>query len=127
MRLKAELWLFVVTLLWAGTFSIIKPALEFISPMIFVFIRFFLAGIVLLLIFRAKLFSITKQSLIGGFWLGIFLFAGFVVQTIGLKYTTATKSALITGTFVVWTPILSTLIERKPPKLGNVLGLSLIH
>lgn len=126
MRLKAELILFLITFIWAGTFVIIKPTLNFISPLLFVTIRFVIASLVLFLIYREKLLKIPLLSVKMGSILGIFLFVGFVVQTIGLKYTTATKSALITGTFVVFTPILQVLVEKKPIKIGSVLGVILV-
>lgn len=126
MRLKAELILFLITFIWAGTFVIIKPTLNFVSPLLFVTIRFLIAALILTLIYRQKLLEIPKATFKMGTILGIFLFVGFVVQTIGLKYTTATKSALITGTFVVFTPILQVFVERKPLKTGSILGVILV-
>lgn len=126
MRLKAELILFLITFIWAGTFVIIKPTLNFISPLLFVTVRFLIATIILTMIYGVKLLEIPKATFKMGTILGIFLFIGFVVQTIGLKYTTATKSALITGTFVVFTPILQVFVERKPLKTGSILGVMLV-
>lgn len=126
MRLKAELILFFITFIWAGTFVIIKPTLNFISPLLFVTVRFLIATIILTMIYGGKLLEIPKATFKMGTILGIFLFIGFVVQTIGLKYTTATKSALITGTFVVFTPILQVFVERKPLKTGSILGVILV-
>ena len=125
-QIIAEGALFSNTLIWGGTFVMIKSVLAFISPMMFVSIRFFVAS-VLLLPFVYPLFkSISKKQLSEGFILGVFLYIGFAVQTIGLQYTTATKSAFITGTFVLFTPILQTIIEKRIPTLGNILGVLLV-
>ena len=125
-QIIAEGALFSNTLIWGGTFVMIKSALAFISPMMFVSIRF-LAASLLLLPFVYPLFkSISKKQLSEGFILGVFLYIGFAVQTIGLQYTTATKSAFITGTFVLFTPILQTIIEKRIPTLGNILGVLLV-
>ncbi|MFA6597854.1 MAG: DMT family transporter [Ignavibacteriaceae bacterium] len=125
-QLLAEGALFSNTLIWGGTFVMIKSALEFISPMMFVSIRFAIASI-LLLPFAYPLFkTISKKQLSEGFILGVFLYIGFAVQTIGLQYTTATKSAFITGTFVLFTPILQTVIEKRVPTIGNVIGVLLV-
>ncbi len=126
MRLKSELILFLITFIWAGTFVIIKPTLNFISPLLLVTIRFFIASILIFIIFNKKLFVIPRPTIKMGVILGIFLFVGFAVQTMGLQYTTATKSALITGTFVVFTPILQVMIEKKPLKIGNIIGVILV-
>ena len=125
-QIIAEGALFSNTLIWGGTFVMIKSVLAFISPMMFVSICFFVAS-VLLLPFVYPLFkSISKKQLSEGFILGVFLYIGFAVQTIGLQYTTATKSAFITGTFVLFTPILQTIIEKRIPTLGNILGVLLV-
>jgi drug/metabolite transporter (DMT)-like permease len=58
--------------------------------------------------------------------LGLMLFVGFVFQTVGMKYTSASKSAFVTGLMVVFTPMLQLWIERKPPKTGNVIGVVLV-
>ncbi len=121
---KAELLLLLITLIWGGTFSIIKSALEDVSPLIFVGMRFGLSTILYLIFFRFRHFNfeMLKHSLIIAF----FLFAGFAFQTVGLKYTTASKSGFITGMLVIFTPIVQLIIERKPPKLGNLIGIVLV-
>jgi drug/metabolite transporter (DMT)-like permease len=58
--------------------------------------------------------------------LGLLLFLGFATQTVGLLYTGASKSAFITGMMVVFTPICQLLIERRAPKVGNVIGIVLV-
>jgi drug/metabolite transporter (DMT)-like permease len=118
--------LFSNTLIWGGTFVMIKSALAYISPMMFVSIRFFAASMLLLPFVYPLFKSISKKQLSEGFILGVFLYIGFAVQTIGLQYTTATKSAFITGTFVLFTPILQTIIEKRIPTLGNILGVLLV-
>ncbi|MCK9209407.1 MAG: DMT family transporter [Ignavibacteriaceae bacterium] len=122
----AEGALFSNTLIWGGTFVMIKSALAFISPMMFVSIRFSIATLLLLPFVYPLFKTISKKQLSEGFILGVFLYIGFAVQTIGLQYTTATKSAFITGTFVLFTPILQTIIEKRIPTLGNIFGVLLV-
>jgi drug/metabolite transporter (DMT)-like permease len=43
-----------------------------------------------------------------------------------MKFTTASKSAFITGLMVVFTPIFQLIIERKAPKIGNIIGVVLV-
>lgn len=126
MRLKAELILLTITFIWAATFVIIKPTLNFISPLLLVSIRFVLTSLILFVLFGKELVGIPGKTKKMGIILGTFLFVGFVVQTIGLQYTTATKSALITGTFVVFTPILQVFFEKRSLKFGSILGVILV-
>ncbi len=54
------------------------------------------------------------------------LFLGFASQTVGLQYTGASKSAFVTGMMVVFTPICQLIIERRAPKVGNIIGILLV-
>jgi len=56
----------------------------------------------------------------------MFLFLGFVTQNVGLTITTASKSAFITGMMVVFVPLLQFVIERRAPKVGNVVGVLVV-
>lgn len=67
-----------------------------------------------------------QNLLRGGIILGLLYFGGFATQTLGLNYTTATKSAFITGTFVIFTPIFQIIIEKKLPGKGNIIGIILV-
>jgi len=123
---RAELLLLLVTLIWGGTFSIVKTALENVSPLIFLGARFGISTIVYLIFFPSSLKNFDLKTLKHGLVIALLLFAGFAFQTIGLKYTTASKSGFITGMLVIFTPIAQTIIERKPPKPGNLIGVALV-
>ncbi len=117
--------LLFVTLIWGATFVIVKSALKDISPLFFISVRFLVAAVILLP-FALKIFkSFNKQVLREGILLGLIYFAGFATQTMGLKYTTATKSAFITGTFVIFTPFFQIFFEKRPPRKEVVLGILL--
>lgn len=113
------------TLIWGATFVIIKSALMDVSPLLFISLRFFTATLILLP-FAFKIFrNINRQIFRDGVFLGLLYFIGFTTQTVGLKYTTATKSAFITGTFIIFTPVFQVLIERRPPAKRVLLGILL--
>jgi drug/metabolite transporter (DMT)-like permease len=118
--------LVLTTLLWGVTFVVIKLSLSDVSPLLFVSLRFTLAAIILMPFMFSIFKGLKKEALIGGFVLGILNFAGFATQTIGLKYTSATKSGFITGTFVIFTPILQLIIEKKAPRKENIFGIILV-
>ena len=119
-KYTSEAILLFITLLWGATFVIVKEALQEISPLLFITIRFVIAGIILLPFVLRKNFS--KKSVLSGILLGVLLFLGFALQTVGLKYTPATKSGFLTGTAVIMVPILQILIEKRPPTKGVILG-----
>lgn len=119
----AEGALFTNALIWGGTFVIIKSALDDISSMVFVTVRFGLASILFLPFAYNSLKILNSQRIKEGIILGILLYVGFATQTFGLQYTTATKSAFITGTFVIFTPIFQTLLEKRIPAIQNIVGI----
>jgi len=119
-KYKSEVFLILVTLLWGATFVIVKEALTDISSMAFIAIRFLLAGIILLPFMFKKKFN--KKSTFAGILLGFLLFSGFATQTVGLKFTSATKSGFLTGTAVIMIPLLQVLIKKKTPTKGVIFG-----
>jgi drug/metabolite transporter (DMT)-like permease len=114
------------TLIWGGTFALIKNAFTDISPLLFLGLRFGLATLIFLPFVYSHLKSANKKTLIAGSILGLFYFAGFATQSVGLNLTTATKSGFITGTFIIFIPILQLIIERRKPKWFNILSVFLV-
>jgi drug/metabolite transporter (DMT)-like permease len=122
---KAELLLLVLTFIWGATFPLVKTALDYSSPFVFVIIRFGLAALVFWLIFSKNVSFREKAVLKAGAVIGVFLFLGYAFQTLGLKYTAASKSAFITGLFVVMIPPLSFVILKEKMKIFSVIGVIL--
>lgn len=125
-RGRAEAILLAVTFIWGGTFTVVKVAMQEISPIFLIAVRFFIAALLVLLLFRRQIFPLSGSSIAKGTVLGSFLFLGFITQNIGLTITTASKSAFITGMAVVLVPLLQFIIERRAPKIGNVLGVCVV-
>lgn len=121
-RFIGEGALIIMTIIWGGTFVIVKESLNDISPIFFVALRFGIAGAIIALIMFFKKLRIEKKDIMAGLFLGVFLFLGFVLQTIGLKHTSATKSGFLTGSLVVMVPFLQMIIEKKLPSRGALVG-----
>jgi drug/metabolite transporter (DMT)-like permease len=122
---KADLILFLITILWAGTFSIVKNALNEISPYVFITLRFGFATIVFLLIFNRNIILKGNNTVLHGIILGLLYAVGFCFQTVGLQLTTASKSAFITGMMVIFAPIIQMVVEKKLINIGQSLGVIL--
>jgi drug/metabolite transporter (DMT)-like permease len=102
--------LVIVAVVWGATFPIIKLSLTYIDPISFLLFRFSIAAVVLLPFVIKKM---NKRDAIYGTIVGIPLFLGYVTQTVGLQYTSPSMSGLITGIYIVLTPILSIFILRN--------------
>jgi drug/metabolite transporter (DMT)-like permease len=112
--LRAHLLLLGVVCVWGATFVLIKDALRDISPLLFNLIRMALASVCLAGVYRGHLGRITTRALLSGAVVGLCLATGYQFQTAGLKLTTPSKSAFITGMVVVLVPLLSALPAVRP-------------
>jgi drug/metabolite transporter (DMT)-like permease len=118
------------TVVWGATFVLVKAALDHVSPLLFLALRFSLATIALLAIFRAThpnwhtgAWAHPWRAIGAGALTGSFLFSGYLFQTLGLRLTTAPKSAFITGLTSVMVPLLAALVYRNRPQVSEVAGL----
>lgn len=99
---------------WGATFPIVKDSLSGVSAIALVGYRFLIAGLVLgvaLLFAKVRVMPVLRQ----GIGLGIILWLLYISQTIGLNFTSAANSGFITGLFVVFVPLFSLFLFRKPP------------
>jgi drug/metabolite transporter (DMT)-like permease len=123
--LKAHLLLVLMTLIWGSTFVLIKAALRDSSPLALNAVRMALAALLLAAFYHKHLTVMTRPALISGTVVGIFLYLGYSFQTAGLKLTTPSKSAFLTGSSTVMVPILLVLFWRAKIHLWRVVGIAL--
>jgi drug/metabolite transporter (DMT)-like permease len=126
-RTVAYLLLLGVVLIWGGTFAIVKAALTHTTPLVFNLVRMTIAFLALAAINFRSLRGLTRTDLRFGAAAGVLLMLGYQFQTSGLAYTTASKSAFLTGLVVVLVPLMSALPGVAPegsakPALDTYLG-----
>ncbi|MFA9397248.1 MAG: DMT family transporter [Clostridiaceae bacterium] len=124
-ELKADLSIVIVTLIWGSSFPLISVALKDMSPYSYVFYRFMISSLIMIILFHKKFKQINKDIIKASFYIGISLFLGTIFQIVGLVYTTASKSGFITGFYVVIVPILVSIIYKRRPENKTVLGVIL--
>jgi drug/metabolite transporter (DMT)-like permease len=102
-RIAAVIALLLVATAWGATFTLIKDVLGRIAPEPFIFFRFTLAGVVLMALaaFRREL---SRDVILPGTILGMLVFIGYWAQTRGLMFISPSRSALLTGLYVVMVP-----------------------
>lgn len=111
--LKAHLLLVSITLIWGSTFVVMKNALADISPLFLNATRMSLAAVVLAAVFHRELTRMTAKAVGYGALVAGFLFLGNEFQTVGLTYTTASKSAFLTGVSVVLVPVFLAIFWKR--------------
>lgn len=125
--MKAHLLLLAVVFVWGSTFVLVKNALADISPLLFNLMRMVLAALCLAVIYRRHIGHIDRHALFFGAVTGLLLTVGYQFQTAGLRLTTPSKSAFLTGMMVIFVPLLITIPWLRPtstraPRWNAYLG-----
>jgi drug/metabolite transporter (DMT)-like permease len=123
--------LVLVTALWAVSFPLIGGIMEDNADeneFVFLALRFALATAAF-----APIAPVIRRQALGrgllpwilGAILGVLLFFGYWTQTVGLKYTTPSRSAFVTMLSVPLVPILAALTFRRRPSMVHLAGSAL--
>jgi drug/metabolite transporter (DMT)-like permease len=121
----AQLALLSITVIWGWTFVLVKVGAGELGPLSFLAWRFAVASLALLLLFGLRLRRVDRKGLLQGLWIGLALFAGYLFQTWGLLYTSATKSGFVTGLSVILVPLLSAAAFKERVTCKGWLGAGL--
>lgn len=117
-----DLALLVCAAGWGLTFPLTRSALDHASPFALLAVRFLLAGLFLVPLGFARGGRALLPALGWGAVLGGILAAGYMAQNIGLTMIGASRSAFLTAFFVIFTPFLEWLVERRPPSPRLLAG-----
>ncbi|WP_035586534.1 DMT family transporter [Hippea jasoniae] len=121
-ELIADLFLLSVTIFWGSTFIIVKKSIEMMPTFAFLTIRFFIATVLLVIMFFPKLKQLNKEILRDGVILGVVLFSAYAFQTVALEYAKASVVGFLTGLNVIFTPIFSAVFLKKMPRIYSQIG-----
>lgn len=122
---RQEVALVLVTMLWGSTFLVIHIAMQHSGPLFFVGVRFTIAGVVSMLLFRRHMAGLTRREAGAGVAIGCALFLGYYLQTLGLRTITSSQSAFITALYVPIVPLLQWAVLKRPPGLMSWIGVAL--
>jgi drug/metabolite transporter (DMT)-like permease len=132
-RYAAELALVGAAFLFGSTFVLVQHAVVDVTPMAYLVGRFVIGTIVLAPFAWQRIRGMGTRGVgaypyrdlaIAGSIAGLMLFAGYALQTEGLKYTSSSSAAFITGLYVPLTPILDAIVRRRRPPTGVILGVA---
>jgi len=112
LRKYADFLLVLVALSWGSTFILVKKAIEDLPAFSFLFVRFFLAFLLMYVLFHKKI-EIDKKILKASLILGFLNFSAYALQTVSLYYLPSNIVAFLTGLFVIFTPVSAYLFFKK--------------
>ncbi len=122
-------------ILWGITFPAGKLALDHLPPLVFMAWTRGLGFLSILLMVpllrgreKNRNPASPKEVIAAGLLLGALIFVAYILQTEGLKRTTATNAGFITGLYVVFTPILAAMLfgQRVARAAWVAVGISVI-
>ena len=101
--------LLTVTVVWGTTFPAMKQLSTDLSALQIIWLRFGLAALVLLPLWR----GIRRSEWHWGLGLGVLNFLAFWLQIEGLALTTSNRNAFVTGLNVLLVPLIAWLVLRR--------------
>lgn len=121
MRLKADLTLLAVAIIWGSAFIAQGVAAQHGIAYLYNAASFLLATIILLpLIPRAN--KISRQQVFWTVLVGFILFMGSTLQQVGIYYTKVANAGFITSLYVIFIPFILLLGFREKPNKLDLLA-----
>lgn len=109
-------------LLFGSTFLVMKQTVAKVEPLTFLALRFGFAALVLWPLARRR--PRTPGELRHGLLAGVSLLCGYVLQVMGLRHTTSSRSAFITYLLIVLVPVMEAVLLRRRLRASTVVGVA---
>ena len=121
-RRRAEGVLLATTAIWGTTFVGVKEALAVWPPFSLMAFRFGLAALAFLpVLLRPG--AVDGKTLRRGAILGVLVYLGFSLQTLGLGRTTEARSAFFTALSTILVPLLGWSLLKRTPVAGTLAAM----
>ncbi|MGK3949494.1 DMT family transporter [Microbacterium sp. K2] len=122
---RQEIALIAVTAVWGSTFLLVHWAMQHSGPWFFVGIRFLIAGLISVIIFRRALRGMRWRDIGAGVAIGVMIYLGYGLQTVGLQTIDSSTSAFITAMYIPLVPLAQWAVFRKRPPAMAFVGAAL--
>lgn len=112
--------------LFGTTFVVVQDAIDDVEPVPFLAVRF-LIGAAALAPIAARRRTRAPAPALGraGVIVGAALAVSYVLQTVGLQYTTTQRSAFLTYLLVLFVPLIDAVVWRRRPGFHVALGVAI--
>lgn len=110
-----KLMLAGVALVWGFSFFVMKDTLDALPTFLLLACRFLTAAAIMFALFARRVVAhLNRRTIAVGLLMGLFMWGGYGLQTLGLVETTAGKNAFLTGAYCVLVPFISYVMSREP-------------
>jgi drug/metabolite transporter (DMT)-like permease len=124
-RGRVYFFLVLTTFFWGGSFLFSKIGLRDVPPLLFVFSRFTLATLIMLVLFFRRLPDLDRQILRRGAIVGGALGLTNITFVFGVRGTSISRAGVLNNLFVLFIPLIGKLIWRERIGWVNLFGLAL--
>ena len=125
-ELIADGLLLLTALIWGSAFAVVKNTLDSFPPAAIIAMRDAIATALTAVAVRRHLHRLTRGDVARGALVGLLLSAAYIVQTIGLSYTTASKNAFLTAVYVMLVPFFSMALFGQRLRKANFVAAALM-
>lgn len=125
-ELIADALLLLTALIWGSAFAVVKNTLDSFPPSAIIAMRYALASAITAVLFRRHLRGLTRADVARGALVGLLLSGAYIVQTIGLQYTTAGKNAFLTTVYVLLVPFGCFALFRQKIRRASFIAAGLM-
>ena len=125
-EILADGLLLLTALIWGSAFAVVKNTLDSFAPAAIIAMRYTIATALTGIAFRRHLHGLTRADVLRGALVGLLLSAAYIVQTIGLSYTTASKNAFLTAVYVMLVPFFSMALFRQRLRKANFIAAAMM-
>ena len=115
----------LTTLFWGGSFLFSKVGLAEIPPPLFVFSRFLLATLIMLVACRSKLGQLNRGTMMRGAIVGLALGITNISFVFGIQGTSISRAGVLNNLFVLFIPLIARILWRDRIGRLNIAGISL--
>ena len=122
---RVYFFLFLTTLFWGGSFLFTKIGLREIPPPLFVFTRFTLATLIMLIVFARRLKLFNRGILQRGIIVGIALGLTNISFVFGIQGTSISRAGVLNNLFVLFIPLITKLVWKDRVGRINLGGIAL--
>ncbi|ABK99175.1 DMT family transporter [Pelobacter propionicus] len=122
---RVYFFLVLTTFLWGGSFLFSKIGLREIPPLLFVFSRFTLATMIMLVLFARRLPALDRTILRRGAIVGAALGLTNITFVFGVRGTSISRAGVLNNLFVLFIPLIGKLIWKERVGRINLAGLAL--
>lgn len=130
-QIKGTAYMFIATVLWGSSFAVRKLSLSKIGPLMQNSARFFVAGLIFIIVafyIRKKKTKTgiktipLKKQLKSGILIGILYSTGAMLQQLGLSYVDAGQVGFLTSTYTIFVPVIGFVLYREKIHMNIIAG-----